>query len=200
MSVAREIEGYPDYYVSSAGNVWRRHKNESFMKLRPNKRGLVNLSTNGERKHMLVYRLVAIAFVPIPEQYQGMSIDELEVHHADFNHSNNLASNLMWLTKAEHMKLHSESDVTSLRKSETHKGKRQSEETKQKISEALKGKQINRSDQSKVVIEYTENGEFVAEYASAHEASRQTKVNQGHICECCKGKRKSAGGFLWKYA
>lgn len=24
-------------------------------------------------------------------------------------------------------------------------------------------------------------------------------INQGHISQCCKGKLKSAGGFIWKY-
>lgn len=24
-------------------------------------------------------------------------------------------------------------------------------------------------------------------------------INKGNISSCCKGKRKSAGGFIWKY-
>ena len=84
---------------------------------------------------MLVYRLVAMAFVPVPEKYQGIPIEELEVHHINFNHNENLASNLMWLTKAEHMQLHSDSEVTKQRKS-----KPKSEEHKRNLSEALKGR------------------------------------------------------------
>lgn len=37
-------------------------------------------------------------------------------------------------------------------------------------------------------------------YASASEASRVTGVNQPSITECCRGKRKTAGGFVWQYA
>ena len=181
MAISKQIEGYPDYYVSSAGNVWRKHRNETFMRLRPDKLGLVNLCTNGKCKLMLVYRLVAQAFVPITEQYQGMSVNELEVHHIDHNRKNNRASNLMWLTKAEHKKLHSESDVTKKRRSAALKGK---------PNLAL----------SKVVAQYTKNGEFVATYASAYEAARQTKVHRGHISECCNGKLKSSGGYIWKFA
>ena len=36
-------------------------------------------------------------------------------------------------------------------------------------------------------------------YSSAHEASRQTGINQGHISLCCNGKRQTAGGFHWEF-
>ena len=69
-------------------------------------------------------------------------------------------------------------------------GKHFSEETCRKMSES---KGVNG------IIQYSKDGKFIAEYPSIMEASRQTGCNQGHICDCCKGKRKSAGGFIWKY-
>jgi hypothetical protein len=36
-------------------------------------------------------------------------------------------------------------------------------------------------------------------YPSASEASRVTGINRGHICECCRGERKTAGGHSWVY-
>ena len=69
-------------------------------------------------------------------------------------------------------------------------GKHPSDETKKKISE---------SKPKKPVLQYSKTGEFIAEYPSAHEAERQTGCRNGSICECCKGKRKSCGGFIWKY-
>ena len=36
-------------------------------------------------------------------------------------------------------------------------------------------------------------------YKSALEAERQTGIRNSSICECCKGKRKTAGGLHWKY-
>ena len=41
---------------------------------------------------------------------------------------------------------------------------------------------------------------IVAEYVSANEAFRQTGINGGSICRCCKGDLKTAGGYIWKYA
>lgn len=52
---------------------------------------------------------------------------------------------------------------------------------------------------SKAVEQYTKDGKFVAEYPSMMEASRQTGLNSGGICSCCKGKCKQSNGFIWKY-
>ena len=75
-------------------------------------------------------------------------------------------------------------------------GKHFSEEHKKKISEAHKGKVYA---PIKAVLQFSKNGEFIAEYPSTHEAERQTGCYQTNICKCCKGKYKSAGGFIWKY-
>ena len=74
--------------------------------------------------------------------------------------------------------------------SESHIGKHHSEESKKKISEALR---VNR------ILQFSKEGEFIAEYPSLVEAERQTGCNRGNICLCCKGKYKTCGGFIWKY-
>lgn len=45
----------------------------------------------------------------------------------------------------------------------------------------------------------TKGGEFVAEYPSELEASKQTGINSSSISLCCKGIYKTAGGSIWKY-
>lgn len=57
---------------------------------------------------------------------------------------------------------------------------------------------VNES-RKKPVLQYTKTGEFIKEYSSSHEASRETGVNQGNISACCNGKQKSANNFIWKY-
>ena len=52
---------------------------------------------------------------------------------------------------------------------------------------------------TKPVSQYTRAGVFVASYPSACQAARDTDVNAGSITTCCKGKLKTAGGFIWKY-
>lgn len=41
---------------------------------------------------------------------------------------------------------------------------------------------------------------LIVEYKSAREAERQLGIAYQNISHCCKGKRKSAGGFYWMYA
>ena len=92
-------------------------------------------------------------------------------------------------------------------------GKHLSEDTKRKISESKTGiifteehrKKMSQANKGKIyaptksVIQYSKDGEFIAEYNSVMEASRYTGCDNSIICKCCKGKRKSAGGFIWKY-
>ena len=125
------------------------------------------------------------------------------------------ACELIFLPHDEHMSLHYKgvplSEATKQKMSEAHKGVPKSEETKQKLSDALKGvpkseahkkaisdamKDVN----AKKVIQYTKSGEFVKEWASAMEAQRELGIAQSNICACCKGKLKSAGGYVWRYA
>jgi hypothetical protein len=55
------------------------------------------------------------------------------------------------------------------------------------------------------VAQYTKDGKHIATYQSLKDASEATGVNISTLCCCCKGyqgtsKRKTAGGFIWKYA
>lgn len=47
------------------------------------------------------------------------------------------------------------------------------------------------------VLQYDKNGTFIAEYANAYQAEVQTNIR--HVLECCKKRRKSAGGYLWEF-
>ena len=51
---------------------------------------------------------------------------------------------------------------------------------------------------SKSVLQYTLDGQFVREWESTAECGRNG-FNQGHVAECCQGKRKTHKGFIWRY-
>lgn len=36
-------------------------------------------------------------------------------------------------------------------------------------------------------------------YPSAYDVQRQLRFSQSHICDCCKGKRNTCGGYHWRY-
>ena len=43
-------------------------------------------------------------------------------------------------------------------------------------------------------------GELLATFPSTNEAERVTGIAHQSISECCNEKRKSAGGYVWKYS
>ena len=51
----------------------------------------------------------------------------------------------------------------------------------------------------KPIYQYSRDGTFIGEWNSGTEASKVLGVQGGDISACCKGKIKSAGGFVWKY-
>lgn len=48
------------------------------------------------------------------------------------------------------------------------------------------------------VSQYSKDDEFIASYKSIIEAERSTGVHNPNITKVLKGKRKTAGGFIWK--
>lgn len=87
-------------------------------------------------------------------------------------------------------------EETKKKLSEFHTGKHLSDETRRKMSDTRTGKIYA---PTKSVVQYSKDGEFIAEYPSIMEAERQTGCDKSSIISCCKGKRKSAGGYIWKY-
>ena len=48
------------------------------------------------------------------------------------------------------------------------------------------------------VAQYDLEGNFIKEYSSAAEAARENGYRADVICWCCKGKLKTAYGFIWR--
>lgn len=82
--------------------------------------------------------------------------------------------------------------------SKSHKGKRHSKETRQKMSEVHRKRVISEDeDKSQKIPVLCVETNIV--YYSINEAERQTGIFHGSIIYCCKGKRKTAGGYHWQY-
>ena len=90
-----------------------------------------------------------------------------------------------------------------------NKTEEEMDELRQKQSELKKGKNhpmygVHRygknAPNTKRVYQYDKQGNLIKIWDYYKQASEELGINCGNICNCCKGKRKSAGGFIWKYA
>ena len=50
------------------------------------------------------------------------------------------------------------------------------------------------------IAQYNKNGDLLAKYASITEAAYWSDTQVAHIGKVANGKRKTAGGFIWKAA
>ena len=94
----KDIPGYEGRYkISNYGKVWSNFKKD-FMSISVDKDGYsrVALFKDGKQKQLQVHRLVALTFIPNPE-------NKPEVNHKDRNKSNNNVENLEWVTQSENV-------------------------------------------------------------------------------------------------
>lgn len=59
------------------------------------------------------------------------------------------------------------------------------------------GKKKQAASQSKTVLQYSLDGKLLAKYESVSEAMRKTGILK--ISNVCRGERKQAGGYIWRY-
>jgi hypothetical protein len=85
-------------------------------------------------------------------------------------------------------------------KTKTHKGKSFTEEHKEKIK-LTRGflKQRINTWTNQPVLQYNLDGIFIREFGSQLEASYFLQVKGDGIGACCRGKQKSAYGYIWKF-
>lgn len=107
------------------------------------------------------------------------------------------------------------SEETKRRISDSRKGIRESDEWKQRIADGVRGHKWSDSQRenymksriyakggecktARHVAQYTTDGILVAVYGSVKEAQASIGNNH-HISDCCNGKVKTAGGYVWRY-
>lgn len=186
IEIWKPVVNYVGYYdVSNLGNV--RNINREYFDVLGRKRIIksknlspsiwgagyytIKLSKDNIKTTFLVHRLVAQTFIVNPN-------NELCINHIDGNKLNNNINNLEWVSFSEN---NQHAIDTNLRKS------------------PWIGKTGNKHPLSKPIGQYNKLGVLIKIYVNAREANNITGINYKHISDCCLSKRKTSGGYCWKY-
>ncbi len=88
------IDGLEKYSITTDGIVHSFHKRKHVIRKQSVKKGynICAVMLNGQLKHMLVHRLVALTYIPNPENLPF-------INHKDGNKQNNNINNLEWISR-----------------------------------------------------------------------------------------------------
>ena len=181
MEEFRDIKGYEGLYkVSNLGRVRSLdRKVHNYLKkgriLRQSimKEGYCTVALCMDTQNtVLVHRLVAEAFIQNLE-------NKPQVNHKNCKKTDNNLENIEWCTRSENMKHAFKNGLLTI--------------------PSTLGRRGYDWPVRKDIIQYTIDGEFIKEYPSAVEASRDTGIGRSNINSVCCGRTKTAGGFAWKH-
>lgn len=182
--VWKDIEGYEGkYQVSNTGQVrslnYRRSGESKLLKQDTTNNGYkrVYLSKNGENKRYLIHRLVAMTFIPNPD---NLPI----VNHKDEDKTNNNVNNLEWCTHEYNMNYGTRNERVGKKKREQMTGK--------------KGKD---TPGAKPIIMHDKEGNFIRRFECIVDANEYFGKDRScsNITMCLKGKNKTAYGYIFTY-
>ena len=174
MEIWKDIDGYEGRYrISNKGNIYS-YLSKKIMKPSLSSTGYLHIQlygTNGSSVR-LVHKLVAETFLQNPD-------NKPEVNHKDGNKANNKMENLEKKTKSENQ-IHAIKH--GLRK-----------------SSPLEGVFGADNPNSKRILQYNLNGEFIKMWDSISQASKAIGCSESTLASCLHGRIKSCKGFMWKY-
>lgn len=175
------------YKISNYGRLlsldYRHTGKPQFKQPFKEKKGYLQIALgriNGKIIRYKIQRLVALAFLGEPT-----SPEKNQVNHKDENKENNF----VWVNEDGSIDLEKSNLEWTTPKENVNWGTG--------IERGAKSR-INHESFSKPAGQWL-NDKLITIYPSASEASRQTGIQQSNITDCCRGKRKTAGGYIWKY-
>ena len=170
------IKHNDNYEISNLGNV-RNKKTKRILKPAISNKGyyLVSLSRNCKQHTYTIHKLVM-------EHFNRCAFDYEVINHKDHNKLNNTLENLEYITQKENVQDAYNNGLCENARIQAKKN-------------ILKA-----SEQEKVKInQYDLKGNFIKQWSYIRQVQKELGISNSNIVGCCKGKRKSAGGYIWKY-
>jgi hypothetical protein len=167
----KPIEEFPNYHISSFGNIKNITTNKLLKKCLKGGYYNICLVNNNGRKSCKIHRLVALAFITNNE-------NKPEVNHKDKNKLNNHIDNLEWNTRRENNQ-HKSIGL---------------------IYTSNKNKQVLRIDKtSEDILENYNSIEDAGKWAFENNLTKTIHNGRNSIGNCLNGLSQSAYGFKWRY-
>lgn len=177
----RMVKGNNRYAVSCDGEVlcwsWGRNGNPRLCRLSKHSDGYLRVCIDCVKKY--VHRIVAEVFIPNPQNKP--CIDHINTLKTD-----NRIENLRWVTYEEN----SNNPLT----------KKHLSESSAHNNNPILGKFGADNPTSISIVQLSLDGQFIKKWSCAREVERELGIDSSNITKCCRGKKKSAGGFRWVYA
>ena len=167
----KEVKNYKGYEISDNG-ILKRNGIKLTTPLKRN--GYFGKYLKDYKKNELIHRLVALAFIPNPE-------NKPFVNHINGIKTDNRVENLEWVTAKENVN-HGWSIGLM------------------KINKPNLGKFGKFAPASKKVIALDMNGKILSYHNSITEAAKIYKVSNSSISNCLNNKSKTTKGISWQYA
>lgn len=172
----RDIPGWEGLYqVSTYGNVASLNYNHTGMRRlripRVGKGGYLylDLHKNGVTKTMKIHRLVAITFIPNPNNLP-------QINHKDENKLNNNVENLEWCDASYNNRYGSRP---------------------RKVLDAYKRNGSSKAERP--VVKIDNYGTIIEEYISISDAARKNGVRRETLRDCVLGRQHTCCGYVWRY-
>lgn len=183
----RDCIGFSDYYsVSNNGDVYSK-RNKRLLKPKKSKSGYlrVGLSVHGKVKMESIHRLVALAFIPNPD-------NKPTVNHINEIKTDNRVENLEWATNAE-QNIHG----TRIERAVKHTNYYDRNINYAIVASKHDYKRNDMCNRQFVKV-YDTKENHIGDFLSQRLAAKYTNVSPSQVSECVTGKKKSCKGYVFK--